>query len=145
PTGPLGPACRHRRASATQPRNSAEDDSQGPARLGVPPMSKVTRIWSALEEGDPTAAEQLLPLVYGELRKLANADPQAAELVKLRYFARLSITQAAAALGLSPAARISSGLMPAPGCSTPWAAAMPRRRPGRIGKKVCAIREWIPH
>ena len=33
---------------------------------------------------------------------LANADPQAAELVKLRYFAGLSIPQAAAALGISP-------------------------------------------
>jgi RNA polymerase sigma factor (TIGR02999 family) len=37
----------------------------------VPPMSEVTRILSALEEGDPHAAEQLLPLVYEELRKLA--------------------------------------------------------------------------
>jgi RNA polymerase sigma factor (TIGR02999 family) len=34
-------------------------------------MSEVTRILSAIEEGDPTAAEQLLPLVYDELRKLA--------------------------------------------------------------------------
>jgi len=34
-------------------------------------MSDVTRILSAIEEGDPTAAEKLLPLVYGELRKLA--------------------------------------------------------------------------
>jgi RNA polymerase sigma factor (TIGR02999 family) len=34
-------------------------------------MSEVTRILSALEQGDPHAAEQLLPLVYGELRKLA--------------------------------------------------------------------------
>jgi RNA polymerase sigma factor (TIGR02999 family) len=33
---------------------------------------------------------------------LANADPQAAQLVKLRYFAGLSIPQAAAALGVSP-------------------------------------------
>ena len=33
---------------------------------------------------------------------LANADRQAAELVKLRYFAGLSIPQAAAALGVSP-------------------------------------------
>src|SRR6266404_6140226 len=164
-------------------------------------MSDVTRILSAIEEGDPRAAAQLLPLVYDELRQLAaqrmaqekpgqtlqatalvheaylrlvdaeraqhwnsrghffaaaaeamrrilvdnarrkrskkrggdrvrldldhvaaatserlddvldidaaltglaNADPQAAELVKLRYFAGLSIPQAALALGVSP-------------------------------------------
>jgi RNA polymerase sigma factor (TIGR02999 family) len=34
-------------------------------------MSEVTRILSAMEQGDPKAAEQLLPLVYDELRKLA--------------------------------------------------------------------------
>jgi RNA polymerase sigma factor (TIGR02999 family) len=34
-------------------------------------MSDVTRILSAIEQGDPQAAEQLLPLVYDELRKLA--------------------------------------------------------------------------
>ena len=34
-------------------------------------MSEVTRILSAIEQGDPGAAEQLLPLVYDELRKLA--------------------------------------------------------------------------
>jgi RNA polymerase sigma factor (TIGR02999 family) len=34
-------------------------------------MSEVPRILSALEQGDPSAAEQLLPLVYDELRKLA--------------------------------------------------------------------------
>jgi RNA polymerase sigma factor (TIGR02999 family) len=164
-------------------------------------MSDVTRILSAIEQGDPHAAAQLLPLVYTELRKLAaqklareqpgqtleatalvheaylrlvdveraqhwnsrghffaaaaeamrrilvdnarrkqskkrvggrvhldldqlaaatserlddvldidaalaglaKADPQAAELVKLRYFAGLSIPQAAAVLGVSP-------------------------------------------
>jgi RNA polymerase sigma factor (TIGR02999 family) len=34
-------------------------------------MSDVTRILDAIERGDPRAAEQLLPLVYDELRKLA--------------------------------------------------------------------------
>ena len=33
--------------------------------------SDVTRILSAIEQGDPSAAEQLLPLVYDELRRLA--------------------------------------------------------------------------
>src|ERR687887_2243983 len=34
-------------------------------------MSEVTRILSAVEHGDPSAAEHLLPLVYDELRRLA--------------------------------------------------------------------------
>ena len=34
-------------------------------------MNDVTRILSDVEQGDPHAAEQLLPLVYDELRKLA--------------------------------------------------------------------------
>lgn len=34
-------------------------------------MSEVTRILSAIEQGDAHAAEQLLPVVYDELRKLA--------------------------------------------------------------------------
>ena len=34
-------------------------------------MSEVTRIQNAIDQGDPQAAEQLLPLVYEELRKLA--------------------------------------------------------------------------
>lgn len=36
-------------------------------------MSEVTQILSAIDEGDPRAAEQLLPLIYDELRKLAVA------------------------------------------------------------------------
>ena len=36
-------------------------------------MSDVTRILSQIEQGDPQAAEKLLPLVYAELRKLAAA------------------------------------------------------------------------
>src|SRR5256886_13343512 len=39
--------------------------------VSVPPMNEVTRVLSAIEGGDPHAAEQLLPLVYQELRKLA--------------------------------------------------------------------------
>src|SRR3954451_5518989 len=35
-------------------------------------MSEVTRILSAIEQGDPHAPAQLLPLVYDELRKLAG-------------------------------------------------------------------------
>jgi RNA polymerase sigma factor (TIGR02999 family) len=34
-------------------------------------MSDITRILTAIEQGDPAAADQLLPLVYEELRKLA--------------------------------------------------------------------------
>jgi RNA polymerase sigma factor (TIGR02999 family) len=36
-------------------------------------MDNVTHILSAIEQGDPQAAEQLLPLVYDELRRLATA------------------------------------------------------------------------
>jgi RNA polymerase sigma factor (TIGR02999 family) len=36
-------------------------------------MSEVTHILSAIEQGDPQAASQLLPLVYDELRQLAAA------------------------------------------------------------------------
>ena len=37
-------------------------------------MSDVTRILSQIEQGDPQAAEKLLPLVYDGLRKLAAAN-----------------------------------------------------------------------
>src|SRR5262245_60422412 len=36
-------------------------------------MSELTQILSQIDSGDPRAAEQLLPLVYDELRKLAAA------------------------------------------------------------------------
>ena len=36
-------------------------------------MTDITRILCQIEQGDPSAAEQLLPLVYAELRKLAAA------------------------------------------------------------------------
>jgi RNA polymerase sigma factor (TIGR02999 family) len=34
-------------------------------------MTEVTQILSRIEQGDPSASEQLLPLIYEELRKLA--------------------------------------------------------------------------
>jgi RNA polymerase sigma factor (TIGR02999 family) len=38
----------------------------------LPAMSHVTQILSAIEQGDPQAADQLLPLIYDELRRLAT-------------------------------------------------------------------------
>jgi RNA polymerase sigma factor (TIGR02999 family) len=35
------------------------------------PLTDITRILAAVEQGNPNAAEELLPLIYGELRKLA--------------------------------------------------------------------------
>ncbi len=37
-------------------------------------MSEITQILSDIEKGDPTAADQLLPLVYNELRELAAGN-----------------------------------------------------------------------
>ena len=57
-----------------------------------------------LDEEDvvaPAAPDDLLALDEA-LGQLAGADPQAAELVKLRYFAGLTVKQAAEALGISP-------------------------------------------
>ena len=52
-------------------------------------MSEVTRVLSAIEQGDRQAAAELLPF--------------AAEFVKLRYFAGLTVDEAGEALGLSTA------------------------------------------
>src|SRR5574338_1525708 len=66
-------------------------------------MSDVTRILQQIESGDPSAAEQLLPLVYEELRKLAAArmaqeSPdntlQATALVHEAYLRLVDIDQA---------------------------------------------------
>src|SRR5262245_27780188 len=66
-------------------------------------MSEVTRILSAIEQGDPSAAEQLLPLVYDELRrlaaqKLAHEQPgqtlQATALVHEAYLRLVDVQQA---------------------------------------------------
>jgi RNA polymerase sigma factor (TIGR02999 family) len=68
-------------------------------------MSEVTRILSAIEQGDRHAAEQLLPLVYDELRqlaaqKLAQEAPgqtlQATALVHEAYLRLVDVEQAQA-------------------------------------------------
>jgi RNA polymerase sigma factor (TIGR02999 family) len=66
-------------------------------------MPDVTQILSAIEDGDPKAAEQLLPLVYNELRKLAaqklaSENPgqtlQATALVHEAYLRLVDVTAA---------------------------------------------------
>ena len=66
-------------------------------------MDHVTHILSAIEQGDPHAAEQLLPLVYGELRKLAarklarekpGRTLQATALVHEAYLRLVDVEQA---------------------------------------------------
>jgi RNA polymerase sigma factor (TIGR02999 family) len=54
-----------------------------------------------LDISDPSADDDLLALDEA-LEGLAQADPQAAALVKLRYFAGFTIPQAADVLGVSP-------------------------------------------
>src|SRR4051794_19868167 len=44
-----------------------------PCRRMLAIVADVTQILNAIEAGDPRAAEELLPLVYDELRKLAAA------------------------------------------------------------------------
>jgi RNA polymerase sigma factor (TIGR02999 family) len=66
-------------------------------------MSDVTQILSQIESGDPSAAEQLLPLIYEELRKLAAArlahekpgqTLQATALVHEAYLRLVDVNQA---------------------------------------------------
>jgi RNA polymerase sigma factor (TIGR02999 family) len=54
-----------------------------------------------LGDGSPSMDDHLLEL-DDALRRLAREDPQSADLVKLRYFAGLTIPQAAQVLGVSP-------------------------------------------
>jgi RNA polymerase sigma factor (TIGR02999 family) len=79
--------------------------SEGAFNLLVSPMTDVTRVLSAIEQGDPHAAEQLLPLVYDELRKLAAAKLaqekpgqtlQATALVHEAYLRLVDVEQAQA-------------------------------------------------
>ena len=66
-TSPMRRSIRPKRASFRPPPSETSRSPRGKLRR----MNDVTRILSAIEHGDPQAAEQLLPLVYDELRKLA--------------------------------------------------------------------------
>src|SRR5258705_12556412 len=69
-----------RAGSVQQPSNPASPPGTEPQwflRLAHPrgivaAMGPVTQILSAIEQGDPQAAGELLPLVYDEMRKLAS-------------------------------------------------------------------------
>ena len=80
-------------------RTRHSSDRVNPARQ----THDVTRILSQIEHGDPNAAEQLLPLVYDELRKLAaqkliNEKPgqtlQATALVHEAYIRLVDVDKA---------------------------------------------------
>jgi len=55
-------------------------------------LTDVTRILSAIEQGDPSAAEQLLPLVYDELRRLAESSCSDMSAVTMRMAKSISRT-----------------------------------------------------
>jgi RNA polymerase sigma factor (TIGR02999 family) len=74
-------------------RRSALKRGGGAARVDVPE--------DAIAAPDDRGDAEVLA-VDEALGRLAAADPQAAELVKLRYFAGMSIPDAAAALSISP-------------------------------------------
>jgi len=74
-------------------------------------MTEVTRILAAIEQGDAHLAEQLLPLVYTELRRLAaqrlsrEAPGQTLEptgLVHEAYLRLVDVEETAEMLGVSP-------------------------------------------
>jgi hypothetical protein len=48
-------------------------------------MSDVTRILESINHGDPKAADELLPLVYAELRKLAASKMAHEALARLQF------------------------------------------------------------
>src|SRR5438128_7897344 len=106
-------------------------------------MSGVTRILDQIQQGDPSAAEQLLPLIYDELRglaarKLAQERPgqtlQATALVHEAYLRLVDVEKAQrwdsrghffAACPVRP-----SGVSSAGGCSSPSVAGTKPRGAG---------------
>ena len=103
-------------------------------------MNDVTRILSAIEHGDPQAAEQLLPLVYDELRKLAaqrlaqekpGQTLQATALVHEAYLRLVDVEQGPALEQPGPLLRRGGrGHAPHPGRQRPAQARPKARRAG---------------
>jgi len=101
-------------------------------------MSDVTRIPSQIESGDPSAAEQLLPLSYDELRKLAvvklaQAKPgqtlQVTALVHEAYLRLMCVPAATGCLRWPEAARHTGrGAAVARGASCSWKSVAGARR-----------------
>jgi hypothetical protein len=88
-------------------------------------MSEVTRILSAIENGDAHAADQLLPLVYDELRqlagqKLSHEKPgqtlQATALVHEAYLRLVDVEQAQPGTTVAT----SSPRLPRPCAASSW-------------------------
>src|SRR5207237_815159 len=134
-------------------------------------MTDVTRILSSIEQGDAHAAEQLLPLVYDELRKLAaqkmaqEKPGQTLDATALVHDAYLRLvasgdasapreqrwnsrgpcfaaaTEARCAASRAPP-RGRSGPAPGPGCATPSAADVFFRQP-RAPTSHCRVKpKW---
>ena len=87
---------RRGRGHAPHPRR--ERPAQGPAQARGRTASDEVERARCRRTPEP---DELLALDEA-LDRLAAADPQAAELVKLRYFAGLTLEQAAEALGVAP-------------------------------------------
>src|SRR5207253_2806015 len=69
----LGQAPHHRgRARGRSERRGSGSTHGLGTSPAAPAMNDVTRILSAIEQGDPRESEELLPLVYRELRLLAQ-------------------------------------------------------------------------
>ena len=103
-------------------------------------MTDVTRILLAIEQGDPKAAEQLLPLVYDELRKLAaqklaqEKPGQTLQATALVHEAYLRLVGGDGP-GTGTAAVTSSPRPPRP-CAASSSTRPAARRPGRPGAAV---------
>src|SRR5262249_40264404 len=62
--------CSLSRLGQTRSSGALATETRYAAQIGSP-MNSVTKALSAIEHGDPKAADELLPLVYTELRRLA--------------------------------------------------------------------------